>query len=311
MNNFDKLIGQEAVKRQLAFHLAGHKARGRSPFLLLLGAKGLGKTTFAKAYGKELKDTYKPENGGELEFVELNCSAFKNLESFLAAFKEGIEHRNTIVLLDEVHCLKEDLTNAFLTIFNPKKESKSEFWWEEMLYEFDFMQQTFIFATTESDKIFPPLRDRMTPIGFELYSQEELGQIIATSLPNISITEDTLELMATTVRDNARQAIKLSEYIESYCATWQIDYFDMECFNDLSYHIDILPYGISRIEQKALEILNNGDCTLTALAAKLGLSKTAVQRDHELYLLSKDFIEIDGKRRITRKGRELLAQTQT
>lgn len=311
MNNFDKLIGQEAVKRQLSFHLEGHKARGRSPFLLLLGSKGLGKTTFAKAYGKELKETYQPEDGGELEFVELNCSAFKNCESFFMAFKEGIEHRNTIVLLDEVHCLKDDLTNAFLTIFNPKKSAKSEFWWEEVLYEFDFNKQTFIFATTESDKIFPPLKDRMTPIGFELYSQDELGQIISTSLPNISISDETLSLLSTTVRDNARQAIKLSEYIESYCATWQIDYFDMECFNDLAYQIDILPYGISRIEQKALEILNKGDCTLTSLAAKLGMSKTAVQRDHELYLLSKDFIEIDGKRRITRKGRELLEQTQT
>ena len=51
--------------------------------------------------------------------------------------------------------------------------------------------------------------------------------------------------------------------------------------------------------------------SLTSLAAKLGMSKTAVQRDHELYLLSKDFIEIDGKRRITAKGRELLSQTQS
>lgn len=310
MNYFNNLIGQESVKRQLTFHLEGHLARGRSPFLLLLGAKGLGKTSFAKAYGKELKDSYKPEDGGELEFVELNCSAFKNLESFLSAFKEGIEHRNTIVLLDEVHCLKDELTNAFLTIFNPKKESKSEFWWEDVLYEFDFKKQTFIFATTESDKIFAPLKDRMTPVNFELYSQDELGRIIASSLKEISVDSETLALMATTVRENARQAIKLSEYVESYCASWEIDYFDMECFNDLSYQIDILPYGISRIEQQALEILNQGDCTLTSLAAKLGMSKTAVQRDHELYLLSKDFIEIDGKRRITAKGRELLAQTQ-
>ena len=56
-------------------------------------------------------------------------------------------------------------------------------------------------------------------------------------------------------------------------------------------------------EKQILEVLNNcGSCTLTGLSAKLGLSKTAVQRDHELYLLNKNLIEIDGKRQITTEG---------
>ena len=57
-------------------------------------------------------------------------------------------------------------------------------------------------------------------------------------------------------------------------------------------------------EKQILETLHEcGSATLTGLAAKLGLSKTALQRDHELYLLGKNLMEIDGKRKITAQGR--------
>ena len=37
----------------------------------------------------------------------------------------------------------------------------------------------------------------------------------------------------------------------------------------------------------------------------IALPVTAVQRDHELYLLNKNLMEIDGKRKITSQGLEL------
>ena len=68
----------------------------------------------------------------------------------------------------------------------------------------------------------------------------------------------------------------------------------------MSDQVSILPLGISHTEKQILEVLNNcGSATLTGLAAKIGMSKTALQRDHELYLLHKSLIEIDGKRKIT------------
>jgi hypothetical protein len=41
------------------------------------------------------------------------------------------------------------------------------------------------------------------------------------------------------------------------------------------------------------------------LAAKTGLSRTAIQRDHELYLMRKNLLVIDGKRNITNDGVKL------
>ena len=80
----------------------------------------------------------------------------------------------------------------------------------------------------------------------------------------------------------------------------------MEDFHDLSDKVGILPLGISHTEKQILQTLNAcGSATLTGLAAKIGLSKTALQRDHELYLLNKGLMEIDGKRKITGRGIEL------
>ena len=49
-----------------------------APFLLLSGAKGLGKTEFAKAFAKSLSN----KEGDKRAFLELNCLTIKNNEQF-------------------------------------------------------------------------------------------------------------------------------------------------------------------------------------------------------------------------------------
>ena len=70
---FDKLIGQPKVKSRLTFFANAKKSRGRIPPLLFNGAKGLGKTEFAKvfAYGLERK------------LMEINCATIRNDEQFM------------------------------------------------------------------------------------------------------------------------------------------------------------------------------------------------------------------------------------
>ena len=175
-----------------------------------------------------------------------------------------------------------------------------------MTFTFNFKQQTFIFATTESDKIFPPLKDRLTTIDFESYTKDELAEIIKLCAPEVIFGDGCVEEVAETVRNNARSAVKRAKEITLYCGAKESRVFNLNNFKELSDCVGILPHGISFTEKQILEALNNcGSATLTGLAAKIGLSKTALQRDHELYLLNKDFMEIDGKRKITAKGMEL------
>lgn len=300
---FPDLIGQGAVKKKLSFYLEAFNKTGSCPFLNLVGAKGLGKTEFAKAFAKNLYN----EDGDKRAFLELNCSTIKNNEQFFEQiFLPLISDNEITVLFDEAHALPQDLTMAFLTIFNNEKNARKIFEWDGMSFEFNFKRQTFIFATTESDKIFPPLKDRLTTVDFEAYSTEELGKILELNTPHITFGEGCLEEVSKTVRNNARNAVKRAMEISLYCGSRnQLD-FTLFDFERLADHVGILPYGISFTEKQILEALNeHGSATLTGLAAKIGLSKTALQKDHELYLLNKSFMEIDGKRKITKQGMKI------
>lgn len=307
MNNtnkyFPNLIGQNAVKKKLSFYLDAFHKTSQAPFLLMAGAKGLGKTEFAKSFSDNLYN----RDGDKRSFMEINCSTIKNNEAFFEQiFMNYIANNEVTILFDECHALPKDLTMAFLTIFNTEAKSRKTFSLDGNNFEFNFKDQTFIFATTETDKLFPPLKDRLTTIDFEPYSKSELAQIIKLCAPEVHFTEECLKEVSTTIRGNARSAVKRAKEISLYCGSKDSDIFNLMDFEMLSDHVGILPYGLTNTEKQVLQILkNSGSSTLTGLSAKLGLSKTALQRDHELYLLNKNLIEIDGKRKITTKGLKL------
>ena len=71
---FKNLVGQDEVKRQLSFYADAQNKTGLAPFLMLSGAKGLGKTEFAKRYASSLKN----KDGKTRAFLEINCSTIKN-----------------------------------------------------------------------------------------------------------------------------------------------------------------------------------------------------------------------------------------
>ena len=152
---FSHLIGQDNVKKKLNFYLKAYHATNVCPFLNLVGAKGLGKTLFAKEFAKNLNN----KDGSKRPFLELNCSTIKNNAQFFEQIFIPIIMNNEItILFDEAHALPKDLTMAFLTIFNTEKTNTKEFVYDDQTFVFDFTKQTFIFATTESDKLFPPLK---------------------------------------------------------------------------------------------------------------------------------------------------------
>jgi Holliday junction resolvasome RuvABC ATP-dependent DNA helicase subunit len=305
-NYFSDLVGQDAVKRKLTFYLNAFHKTSQAPFLLMAGAKGLGKTEFAKNFAKNLHN----QDGEKRVFLELNCSTIKNNEQFFEQiFLPLICDNEITILFDECHELPQDLMMAFLSIFNTESNSRKNFEWNGMNFEFNFMKQTFIFATTETDKIFPPLKDRLTIVDFEPYSKKELAEIVKLCVPDIFITDECIQEVATTIRGNARSAVKRAKEINLYCGANDSNTFDVDDFKELSDTIGILPFGLTNTEKQVLEILNEcGSVSLTSLSAKLGLSPTAVRRDHELHLLNKNLIEIDGKRKITFNGRKICSQ---
>ena len=307
-DTFDGLIGQDNVKRKLSFYLKAFNKTSICPFLNFVGAKGLGKTEFAKAFARNLTN----QDGSPRPFLEINCSTIKNNEAFFEQiFLPVIANNEVTILLDEAHALPKDLTNAFLTIFNTEKDHVKDFHWEEQVFTFNFKKQTFLFATTESDKLFPPLKDRLTTIDFEPYAYSELGQILQTKVPDVNFTADALYQISKTTRGNARNAVMRAKEIMLFCEAENCPNFDGASFEKFCDTLGILPHGITCTEKQLLQILaERGACTLSMLSASTGLSTTSIRADHELYLLRKNFMQIDGKRKITSDGRKVLTSVK-
>ena len=301
---FSHLIGQDNVKKKLNFYLKAYQATSVCPFLNLVGAKGLGKTLFAKEFAKNLKN----RDGSKRPFLELNCSTIKNNAQFFEQiFIPLIMNNEITILFDEAHALPKDLTMAFLTIFNTEKTNKKEFVYDEQTFEFDFTKQTFIFATTESDKLFPPLKDRLSTVDFEPYNTNNLGEIIKLNCDGINFSNEALQKLSLTVRGNARNAVMRSKEIVLYCESENQNTFEVTDYLNLTDLLGILPHGITCTEKQILEILaDRGSCKLQTLSAITGLSPTSLRRDHEVYLLRKNFMQIDGDRKITNFGKSLI-----
>lgn len=306
---FAELFGQDRVKRRLSFYLDAFKKTSTCPFLLLVGAKGLGKTEFARQFASHLKNW----DGGYRPFLELNCSTIRNLEQFFdQIYIPLIMDSEITVLFDEAHELPRDVTNAFLTIFNTEKEDYVNFRWQDGEHPFDFKKQTFLFATTEPDKLFPPLKDRLTTVDFEDYCIDDLAKILNAQLDDVSFDETALLNLAQTTRGNARDCVKRAKDVKRYCMFKESTIFTAKDFDEFCAATGVNPLGVSDIERKVLAILRKeGQASLQELSAKTGLSRTALQRDIEMYLMKRNLIKIDGKRHITKAGSDYIDATES
>ena len=295
---FEGLIGQDTLKSKLGFYTEAKKATGTLPFLLFNGAKGLGKTEYAKAFAKALG---KP-------MIEINCSTIRNAEQFFEqVFIPAILDKDVTVLLDEAHALPKDLEMAFLTIFNVEGAKTKRFEFGESSLLFEFERQTFLFATTELDKLFPPFKDRLTQLDFEPYSAKELAGIIRKKMEWIDFQDNILSEICETVRGNARSAIKRALEVSAYAEVNNKSTFGRKDWKSLCDLLGIMPYGINATELQVMRILKErGACTLQMLSAVTGMSRTALQKDAEVFLLKNGFMRIDGKREITGKGTKAL-----
>lgn len=295
MQYFKSLIGQAHLKNSLGFFIEGSKRGGAVPPILLTGAKGLGKTEFARNFAKELK---RP-------FLEINCATIKNGPQFFEQIFVPIIMGNEVtLLLDEAHAMPKDLQEAFLTVFNvEKKQTLKHFEYKGSQYEFDFTRQTYLFATTDQNKIRPALKDRFEELDFKPYSDSELGAILKLGVEGVQFQNNILDDIIGTLRGNARAAVKRAKHIELFCATRNSASFGTREWKDMCNVLSINPNGLTNAEIQVLQILEKrGACTLTTLSAATDIPRTVLQQEVERYLLRKGLIRIDNTREITGAG---------
>ena len=304
---FDEIIGQNKAKRQVNFYMRGYNATGIIPHLLFVAPKGCGKTMIAKAVKEQLKSRENPEK--PKKFLEINCSTLRNVKQFFNQIMiPHVQHEEVTILFDESSEIPHDVSMALLTCLNPNKRNRNEFSFEDYTVEIDFRRHSFMFATTEVQSMFHALIDRCKRIDLEEYSLEQLGQICKANLDGVIFEQGLMDKIAATLRGNARKAVQMANDIESYLSAEERLVFTFEDWEVFKEELGIEPLGLSPIEIQLMEILDNRpECSLTYLSAKTGMTKAALQRDVEMYLLKNDLMEItQSGRKITNSGRETL-----
>jgi Holliday junction resolvasome RuvABC ATP-dependent DNA helicase subunit len=301
---FADVIGQNAAKRRMTFYQQCYTKSGMMPNSMIVAQKGGGKTFMAKALAQHLM------RDGEAKakpFLEINCASLKNIRQFFnnVVIPHMID-KDITILFDEASEMPKDLEMGLLTILNPNKNHRNEFSVDDYVVDFDFRRHTFMFATSEPHKVFHALMDRLDRIDLEEYKNDELGKIVSVNLPDIKFEKDLLPEIATVLRGNARAAQKMANNIEMFHGTDGT--FTSKLWEELRKTLGILPMGLNRIEVQVLRALAEvGECSLTNLAAKTGMTADALRRDFEMYLQKMNMMQIDRSgRSITAKGREYL-----
>ena len=274
---------------------------------MFIAPKGCGKTTLAKAMGKNMisrEDATRPK-----KFLEINCSTVKSVKQFFnQIIIPHINMQECTILLDECSELPKDVTMMLLTVLNPNAENRTTFSYEDYTVDFDFSQQSFMFATTEAQSVFHALMDRCERVDLEEYTYGQLAEIVCRVLPEYKFEDDVLQDVSKVLRGNARQAQKMANHIKSFLMHKKRKTFTKKDWVELSDALGILPLGLSPIELQILNVLQGRkETSLTRLSAKTGLTKACVQRDFELYIQKHDLMEITtAGRAITQKGMKYL-----
>lgn len=323
---FNGLIGQEKAKRKLDFHLDNFDATNVLPHMLFIAPKGCGKTHFAKAVARNLmsaEPTYRqtinefgdrtitevPAGQAAKRFLEVNCSSIRSVPQLVEGLLlEKVINKEVTVLFDEASELPKDVSMWLLSAINPNENNFNSVDHQDMTLDFDFRRQTFMFATTEAHKLFHALVDRCDRVDLEEYTLDELGKIVMLNLENLKLKCDmtVLKEMSSILRGNARAAQKMANNIEMFHGAKGS--FTSKLWEELRKTLGILPMGLNRIEVQVLRALAEvGECSLTNLAAKTGMTSDALRRDFEMYLQKMNMMQIDRSgRSITAKGREYL-----
>lgn len=306
---FSDLVGLENTKRKLNFYLKNYRTTNTSPNLLLYSSKGNGKSTVGRKYALAL--TQKGNRDISKKLLEINCSTLGGIDSF---FNEIVNPHlidsECTIFLDEAEAISNELSLAFCTILNPNKENRNTFSYAGNDYIFDFSRLSFIFASTEIQKIHHALLDRLTVIDFDEYKVSDLARIIKNNLIRYQVNNELLEKIASYVRGNPRHAQKMSNDIVAYLQSKDKIDLTNEDWSDIVNELGLNELGLTNSEIKVLQILkeNPSGSSLTKVASILGSTVENTRKFVEIYPMKLGLFEVKPAigRVLTSKGYELI-----
>ncbi len=200
---FNSVVGQEQVTQTLSNAIAANKI---AQAYLFCGPRGVGKTTCARIFAREINKGAVPE-GSDLSFniFELDAASNNSVED-IRTITDQVRippqvGKYKVYIIDEVHMLSQQAFNAFLkTLEEPPPYA------------------IFILATTEKHKILPTILSRCQIYDFKRISVKDIIPHLATicEQENITYEEEALPIIAQKADGALRDALSIFDRLVSF-----------------------------------------------------------------------------------------------
>lgn len=291
-------IGQKTATDNLKVFIEAAKLRGEPlDHVLFYGPPGLGKTTLAGIIANEMGVDIRITSGPAIERAGDLAAILTNL------------NENDVLFIDEIHRLNRSVEEVLysamedfaLDIIIGKGPSARSI-------RLDIARFTLIGATTRAGSLSAPLRDRFgVNCKFEMYTKEELAQIIRRTAGLLGVTADdqSVDEMARRSRGTPRIANRLLKRVRDFSQVKGDGNIDIEITREALNALGVDYMGLEHLDREILKTIierfNGGPVGIDTIAASIGEERVTIEDVYEPYLIQAGFLHRTQKGRVVSK----------